>query len=114
LDKPKATLACSLYAVAHKGDKKKMNKTGQLNMMGLVGLAIAFVIFGVATSTGAVVVSKVEGNLDDKTTSNVAYNATQNANKGIEELTGWSETIATVSAAAVILGILTMFGVVLR
>jgi len=85
------------------------SKHGQLNLMLLVTASVAFVIFGVASSVGAQVIAEVENNLDDKTTGNVAYNATQNANKGIEELTSWSDIIAIVIAASIVLGIVGLF-----
>ena len=90
------------------------NKAQAASIGLLIGLGVALVVFGVTTSTGATVVNKVEAQLPTRTINSTAYNATQNANKGIEELTGWSETISTVAAAAVILSLIGMFAVAVR
>jgi len=85
------------------------SKQGQLNIMLLVTAAIAFVIFGVTSSVGAQVINEVEAGLTERNVNSTAYNATINANQGIEELTSWADIIAIVIAASIVLGIVGLF-----
>ena len=77
-----------------------------MRLQDLAGIAIIFVVVAIVVSIGADVLTEVR---TGKTTSSVEYNASQYGLEGLEELGSWLPTIAIIVAAAVIIGIITMY-----
>jgi hypothetical protein len=102
---------------------KLQGKRGQaLTVQSLMPLSIALVVFVIVVGLGGTILAEIsEGQCDSvnatsKTClsgdSKVGYNITQDGLLGVDQLGSWTETIAIVIAAAVIIGIITAFFVV--
>jgi len=69
----------------------------------LITAGLVLVILGVALSIGAKITQEVR---DDMDVGSAAWNAAENATVAIGSLAEWEDTIATVIAAVVIIGLL--------
>lgn len=77
-----------------------------MRLQDLAGIAIIFVVVAIVISIGADVLTEVRVG---KSSGTVEYNASQYGLEGLEELGSWLPTIAIIVAAAVIIGIITMY-----
>jgi len=68
----------------------------------LAGLAIIFVVAGIALGIGSEVLYNIEQDVDDT----IASRAINNTTEGLAELASWMPTIALVIAAAMVIGII--------
>lgn len=73
----------------------------------LKGAAVAFVVIGITLTIGQDIMTQMGSNYADN--ASYEYNATQDTQAGLAELSSWFETIGLVIAAAVVLGVVGMF-----
>jgi hypothetical protein len=84
---------------------KRMNKKG-FSLSAVPQLAIVLVVIAVVLGVGATVLTEVQ---TTQTADTYAYNATENGLSGVDTLAGWQPTIATIIAAAVVIGIISAY-----
>lgn len=76
----------------------------QLKDLGTLGLMLA--VAAIMVSIGADVVDDVQAG---QTSAGYAYNASEEGLQGLQEFSGWFDTIAIVLAAAIVIGYLGFF-----
>ena len=91
----------------------KVFKTKKGQMSGVIGtlltLGIGIMVLGIALAYGLDITSDIKG---DFTASSLEYNATNDAQTGIADITSKTPTVAKVGVAVVIIGmIVSGFGV---
>ena len=72
----------------------------------LSGIAITFVVLAVTLGVGATILASIQGG---QTTDEAAFNATQEGLDSLTELSEWLPTLATIVAAAVVIGVISFF-----
>jgi hypothetical protein len=88
----------------------KNSKKGML--LGEVpGAVIMLVVVGLILTVGSIIGTDLR---DDQSTGSYAYNASDNMLVGIDNVSGWQDTIGTVIGAAVVIGIVVGAFVVYR
>ena len=93
-------------------DNNKMEtktKVAEFEIGDLLGIAMTFVVIGIALTYGIDVQSDVRA---DQTADSLEYNASTNAMTGVSNIAGKLPTLATIVIAAVIIGILVRYMVV--
>jgi len=86
---------------------KMKSKTPKFRIQDLLTIGIVFVVVGVALAYGADVVSDVRDDFTD--TASYQYNTSTNALKALDKLSGKLPTIATIAAAAIIIGVIVVY-----
>jgi len=84
-------------------------KVAEFEIGDLLGIAMTFVVIGIALTYGIDVQSDVRA---DQTADSLEYNASTNAMTGVSNIAGKLPTLATIVIAAVIIGILVRYMVV--
>lgn len=74
-----------------------------MNIGDIIPVVIVLVVAGIVTSFGATILSDFQ---DDQTDDGYAYNATENALEGLDNLAGQFPNLALVVIAAIIVGVL--------
>jgi hypothetical protein len=77
-----------------------------MDIKDLAPIAIAFVVIAIVLGVGADVLDTIQ---DSQTENSTAYNASGNGLSGLEELSGWLPTLATVVAASVVIGVIALY-----
>ena len=72
----------------------------------LSGIAITFVVLAVTLGVGATILASIQAG---QTASSTAFNATQEGLESLTELADWLPTLATIVAAAVVIGVISFF-----
>ena len=85
---------------------KLKSSKGALSLGDMGGLAIAFITVAIIIGIGGTIMTSVQAT---QTVSTVAYNASTKALTGIGYFGDWLPTIATIVAAAVVLGVIYYF-----
>ena len=84
----------------------KNNKTGQMGLNNLSGLAITFVMLAVVLGIGGTILDSIQ---DGQVVDSTAYNATQEGLNSLTTFADWLPTLATISVAAVVIGVISFF-----
>jgi len=72
----------------------------------LSGIAITFVVLAVTLGVGATILASIQAG---QVASSTAANATQQGLDSMTELADWLPTLATIVAAAVVIGVISFF-----
>tara|TARA_R100000687_G_C6354318_1_gene120370 strand:+ start:217 stop:462 length:246 start_codon:yes stop_codon:yes gene_type:complete len=72
----------------------------------LSGIAITFVVLAVTLGVGATILASIQAG---QVASSTAFNATEEGLLSLTELADWLPTLATIVAAAVVIGVISFF-----
>jgi hypothetical protein len=84
----------------------KVNKKA-MGLNDLSGIAITFVVVAIVLGIGATILTSVQ---TGQTANGFAWNATAGGLAGLQQISSWQVTLAIITVAAVVIGVISLFG----